>query len=63
MTSISIKLDRAHVRALQHLVESLDLELIQRCARSDQETYDMVFCLETMKEALKVALDEDSASA
>ena len=50
---VTLELDEAHARALETLIDRVELELIQRIGTSDQETYDMVFSLECLREALK----------
>jgi hypothetical protein len=55
MVKVSFQVDAAHARALAKLIDMLDYEAIRRAAESDQETYDMVFCLECLRQALKEA--------
>ena len=53
MLTVSFTLDIAHICAFQRLMERLDLQLVERYAGSDQERYDWLFCLETLKTALR----------
>jgi hypothetical protein len=55
MLKLSCLIDQVHARALAKLIDMLDYEVIRRYADSDQETYDMIFCLESIRKALKNA--------
>jgi hypothetical protein len=52
-----------HAHALGQLIDRLDREAIRRCAASDQEFYDMIVCLESLRRALKRKGDQSSQAA
>ena len=45
MVKVSFAIRKAHIAALERLIDCLDYEIIRRCAKSDQECYDMVYSL------------------
>ena len=53
MVEMSCQFKDAHAHALRQLIDRLQYEAIRRCAASDQEAYDMVLCLESLRKALK----------
>jgi hypothetical protein len=55
MVLVTLQLEDTHARALSLLLKRMDLKSIERYSTSDQETYDMVFALQTLQRVLEEA--------
>ena len=53
MVKVLFAIRKAHIAALERLIDCLDYEIIRRCAESDQECYDVVYSLNRLREGLK----------
>jgi hypothetical protein len=62
MIKMSCLLKETHALALGQLIERLEFDAIRRCARSDQESYDMLFCLQSLRKALERRGDRSTAA-
>jgi hypothetical protein len=53
MVEMACRLRETHAHALEHLIKRLDFQAIRGYARSEQESYDILFCLESLRKALE----------
>ena len=51
---ISFNVNQKHAKALLKLIDLLDYQVVRSCAASEQEAYDMVLALDSVRIALKV---------
>jgi hypothetical protein len=58
---LTCEFSEAHVRALEKVIDGLDYETIEAIAKSPQEGYDIIFCLQSLRDAIKVAQNPPSA--
>ena len=53
MIEMSCRLKEPHAHALGQLIDRPDPKALRLCAASEQESYDMLVCLELLRRALK----------
>jgi hypothetical protein len=58
---LTCEFSEAHVKALEKVIDGLDYETIEAIAKSPQEGYDIIFCLQSLRDAIKVAQNPPSA--